>query len=174
MKYPSEPVPQKDVHQYNSFTEMLGPESLAKVLPGVETLEEGELISLPFLLLMSQCLVSALLESINSKAFCRPDCGLKFIPEGSSLKQEENEWQKLVLDKRSKIVNMTSRNSNHVAISLSLIMIVIFLVMAATTRTCPLTSIRYLTYLEKILSLHNYRLGGLSDRVVGHSCAQMR
>ena len=43
-------------------------------------------------------LASALLESINSKAFCRPDCGLKFIPEGSSLKQEENEWQKLVLD----------------------------------------------------------------------------
>ena len=39
--------------------------------------------------------------------FCRRDGGLKFIPEGSSLKQEENEWQKLVLDKRSKIVNVS-------------------------------------------------------------------
>ncbi|XP_050290137.1 uncharacterized protein LOC126728331 [Quercus robur] len=27
---------------YNSFTEMLGPESLAKVLPGVETIEEDD------------------------------------------------------------------------------------------------------------------------------------
>ncbi|KAF3960827.1 hypothetical protein CMV_014488 [Castanea mollissima] len=68
---------QKDVHQYNSFTKMLGPESLAKVLPGVESIEE------------------------------------------------------------------------------------------ATTRTCPLTSIRCMTFLEKILSLHNY-----SDQVVGCSCAR--
>ena len=34
-------IKMQDVHQYNSFTEMLGPESLAKVLPGVETIEKG-------------------------------------------------------------------------------------------------------------------------------------
>ncbi|XP_050255763.1 uncharacterized protein LOC126701599 isoform X4 [Quercus robur] len=51
-------------------------------------------------------LASALLESINSKAFCRKYSDLNFIPEGSSSKQEENEWQKLVLDKGSEIVNI--------------------------------------------------------------------
>ncbi|KAF3953089.1 hypothetical protein CMV_021431 [Castanea mollissima] len=51
-------------------------------------------------------LASALLESINSKTFCRTQNSLKFIPEGSSLKQEENEWQKLVLEKGSEIVNI--------------------------------------------------------------------
>uniref|UniRef100_A0A2N9GKW2 ASCH domain-containing protein n=1 Tax=Fagus sylvatica TaxID=28930 RepID=A0A2N9GKW2_FAGSY len=51
-------------------------------------------------------LASGLLESINSKAFCRSQSGLKLIPEGSSSKQEENEWQELVLDKGSEIVNI--------------------------------------------------------------------
>ncbi|XP_030940651.1 uncharacterized protein LOC115965547 isoform X2 [Quercus lobata] len=51
-------------------------------------------------------LASALLESINSKAFCRKYSDLNFIPEGSSSKQEENEWKKLVLDKGSEIVNI--------------------------------------------------------------------
>ncbi|KAL4632248.1 hypothetical protein ACB092_04G036800 [Castanea dentata] len=51
-------------------------------------------------------LASALLESINSKTFCRTQSSLKFIPDGSSLKQEENEWQKLVLEKGSEIVNI--------------------------------------------------------------------
>ena len=31
----------QDVHRYASFSEMLGAESLTKVLPGVETIEEG-------------------------------------------------------------------------------------------------------------------------------------
>ncbi|GMY32580.1 hypothetical protein FCV25MIE_27822 [Fagus crenata] len=51
-------------------------------------------------------LASGLLESINSKAFCRSQSGLKLIPEGSSSKQQENEWQELVLDKGSEIVNI--------------------------------------------------------------------
>ena len=55
-------------------------------------------------------LASALLESINSKAFCRKYSNLNFIPEGSSLKQEENEWQKLVLDKESEIVNIDRKS----------------------------------------------------------------
>ena len=32
----------QDAHWYASFSEMLGAESLAKVLPGVETIEEGK------------------------------------------------------------------------------------------------------------------------------------
>ena len=52
-------------------------------------------------------LASGLLESINSKAFCRSQSGLKLIPEGSSSKQEENEWQQVVLDKGSEIVNVS-------------------------------------------------------------------
>jgi len=32
----------QDVYRYASFTEILGTESLAKVLPGVETIEEGK------------------------------------------------------------------------------------------------------------------------------------
>ena len=32
---------------------------------------------------------------------------MKFFHEGSSLKQEENEWQKLVLDKESEIMNVS-------------------------------------------------------------------
>ncbi|XP_062173623.1 uncharacterized protein LOC133879087 isoform X2 [Alnus glutinosa] len=51
-------------------------------------------------------LASSLLDSIDSKAFCRSHCNLTLIPEGSSLKQKENEWQKLVLDKGAKIVNI--------------------------------------------------------------------
>lgn len=52
-------------------------------------------------------LASSLLDSIDSKAFCRSHCNLTLIPEGSSLKQKENEWQNLVLDKGSKIVNVS-------------------------------------------------------------------
>ena len=52
-------------------------------------------------------LAAALLESINSITFCRTQSSLKFIPEGSSLKQEENEWQKLVFEKGSEIVNVS-------------------------------------------------------------------
>lgn len=61
-------------------------------------------------------LASSLLESIDSKAFCRSHCNLTLIPEGSSLKQKENEWQKLILDKGSKIVNImkTSVHELHV------------------------------------------------------------
>ncbi|XP_059452807.1 uncharacterized protein LOC132183375 isoform X2 [Corylus avellana] len=61
-------------------------------------------------------LASSLLESIDSKAFCKPRCNLTLIPEGSSLKQKENEWQKLIMDKGSKIVNImeTSVHELHV------------------------------------------------------------
>ncbi|KAE8076563.1 hypothetical protein FH972_015203 [Carpinus fangiana] len=61
-------------------------------------------------------LASSLLESIDSKAFCRSHCNLTLIPEGSSFKQKENEWQKLIMDKGSKIVNImeTSVHELHV------------------------------------------------------------
>ncbi|GLT53485.1 hypothetical protein SLA2020_267530 [Shorea laevis] len=61
-------------------------------------------------------LASSLLESIDSKAFCRSHCNLTLIPEGSSLKQKENDWQKLILDKGSKIVSImkTSVHELHV------------------------------------------------------------
>ena len=65
-------------------------------------------------------LASALLESINSKAFCRKYSNLNFIPEGSSLKQEENEWQKLVLDKGSEIVNVSFKFLTEVSFNAKL------------------------------------------------------
>ena len=54
-----------------------------------------------------KCLASSLVESIDSKAFCRSHCNLTLIPEGSSVKQKENERQKLIMDKGSKIVNVS-------------------------------------------------------------------
>ena len=65
-------------------------------------------------------LASALLESINSKAFCRKYSDLNFIPEGSSSKQEENEWQKLVLDKGSEIVNVSFKFLTEVSFNAKL------------------------------------------------------
>ncbi|KAK7860707.1 hypothetical protein CFP56_033221, partial [Quercus suber] len=62
---------------------------------------------------LSKRLASTLLESINSKDICRSESGLKFFHEGSSLKQEENEWQKLVLDKESEIVNVSFKFSTE-------------------------------------------------------------
>lgn len=52
-------------------------------------------------------LASSLLESIDSKTYVWLRCNSKLIPEGSSFKHKENEWQKLVLDKGSEIVNVS-------------------------------------------------------------------
>lgn len=52
-------------------------------------------------------LSSSLLESIDSKTFCRSHCNFMLIPEGSSFKQKEAEWQKLVFHKGSELVNVS-------------------------------------------------------------------
>ncbi|KAB1213249.1 hypothetical protein CJ030_MR5G009656 [Morella rubra] len=61
-------------------------------------------------------LASSLLESIDSKTYVWLRCNSKLIPEGSSFKHKENEWQKLVLDKGSEIVNIikTTTHELHV------------------------------------------------------------
>lgn len=61
-------------------------------------------------------LASSLLKSIDFKAFPRSRCSLTLIPDGSSSKQKEYEWQNLVLDEGSKIVNImkTAINELHV------------------------------------------------------------
>ncbi|KAG6730673.1 hypothetical protein I3842_01G092200 [Carya illinoinensis] len=51
-------------------------------------------------------LASSLLESIDSKTFCRSHCNFMLIPEGSSFKQKEAEWQKIVFHKGSELVNL--------------------------------------------------------------------
>ncbi|KAK7843895.1 hypothetical protein CFP56_011831, partial [Quercus suber] len=71
-----------DLGLFNSFCS-----DLLKLDPNTITTDSFEGVP-PYPL--SKHLASAFLESINSKAICRSDSGLKFFHEGSSLKQEEN------------------------------------------------------------------------------------
>ncbi|KAI4324339.1 hypothetical protein L6164_023886 [Bauhinia variegata] len=54
-------------------------------------------------------LASALLKCMNSEAFCWTCNDLLMIHDTSSIKQKQNEWHKLIVDKGSEIVNILNR-----------------------------------------------------------------
>jgi hypothetical protein len=54
-------------------------------------------------------LASALLKCIDSEAFCSTSCNFDMMNsefDNSFMQQKHNEWQKLILEKGSEIVNV--------------------------------------------------------------------